>query len=86
MSRPDTWRHDAAVAYLDTLRARGLGLVITGGALRIPTGRTPAEVALVTLLKAELATILQGEEVAGTPSPSPEPMALLHTDDERKAS
>jgi len=54
--------------------------------LRIPTGRTPAEVALVTLLKAELATILQGDGVAGTPSHPPEPMALLHADAERKAS
>jgi hypothetical protein len=62
MTGPDTWRPDAALAYLDTLRARGMGLLIVEGKLRIPKGHTPAEVELVRLLKAELVEILERDE------------------------
>jgi len=55
----DTWKHDAAVAYVEVFRTRGLSLELVGGRLRIPPGHTPAEVELVCLLKPELIAILE---------------------------
>ena len=55
----DTWRIDAATAYLDSLQARGLSLGLSEGRLQIPPGHTPAEVELVRLLKAELVRRVQ---------------------------
>lgn len=55
----DTWRTDAASAYLDSLQARGLSLEAVEGRLRIPSGHTEAEFELVRRLKPELMTILE---------------------------
>jgi hypothetical protein len=54
----ESWRMDAATAYLDTLRGLGLTLEAPGGRLRIPAGHTPGEVELVRLLKPELLSLL----------------------------
>lgn len=54
----ESWRIDAAIAYLDTLRTHGLRLEAPGGRIRIPPGHTPAEVELVRLLKPELLSLL----------------------------
>lgn len=57
----DTWRMDAANAYLDGLRVRGLNLEVLEGRLRIPPGHTPSEVELARLLKPELMALLEAD-------------------------
>lgn len=54
----ESWRIDAATAYLDTLRGLGLALEAPGDRLRIPAGHTPGEVEFVRLLKPELLSLL----------------------------
>jgi len=54
----DSWKHDAAAAYLATLQARQLSLEAVGERLIIPPGHTPAEVELVGMLKPELIALL----------------------------
>lgn len=55
----DSWRLNAATEYLATLQAHGMRLELAGERLRIPKGHTPAEVALVRLLKTELIDLLE---------------------------
>ena len=68
LMRSANWKWDAAIAYLGTLRARGLALGSTrGGGLIIPLGHTEGEIELVKLLKPELLAL--NEAIYSQPSP-----------------
>ncbi len=62
----ETWRRDAAIAYLEGLHTIGLNLEVIDGNLRIPAGHTRGEVELVRLLKPELLLLL-AEKHLGLP-------------------
>ena len=56
-----SWRSDAALAYVESMRLRGLSLEVHGGRLVIPPGHTPAEIEIVRLLKPEIIDLLSQE-------------------------